>query len=65
MDTVYRRTTDGNEDIVVDTVDEIALDSYVLTTYQVGDYVLRCYPPSKIGKGNPDKYGSFWRGPYC
>jgi hypothetical protein len=36
----------------------------VLTTYQVGDYVLRCYPPSKAGKGNPDKYGSYWRGPY-
>jgi hypothetical protein len=21
-------------------------------------------PPSKIGEGNPHKYGSWWRGPY-
>jgi hypothetical protein len=49
---------------VVETIDEIDMSPYVLTTYQVHDYVLRRYPPSKIGGGNPHKYGSWWRGPY-
>ena len=43
---------------ITDTIDEID------TTYQVNDYVLRCYPPTKIGTGNPHTYGSWWRGPY-
>jgi hypothetical protein len=49
---------------VVDTVDEIDMSPYVLTTYSINDFVLRRYPPSKIGGGNPHKYGSWWRGPY-
>ena len=48
----------------IDTIDEIDINPYVLTTYQVNDYVLRRYPPTKIGGGNPHKYGSWWRGPY-
>ena len=47
----------------IDTIDEIDINPYVLTTYQVNDYVLRRYPPTKIGGGNPHKYGSWWRGP--
>jgi hypothetical protein len=35
----------------IDTIDEIDTSPYVLTTYQVNDYVLRRYPPSKIGGG--------------
>ena len=49
---------------IIDTIDEIDTNPYVLTTYQVNDYVLRRYPPTKIGTGNPHKYGSWWRGPY-
>jgi hypothetical protein len=49
---------------VIDTIDEIDTNPYVVTTYEVNDYVLRRYPPSKIGGGNPHKYGSWWRGPY-
>ena len=49
---------------IIDTIDEIDTNQYVLTTYQVNDYVLRRYPPTKIGSGNPHKYGSCWRGPY-
>ena len=45
-------------------LDEINVNPYVLTTYQVNDYMLRRYPPSKIGGRNPHKYGSLWRGPY-
>jgi hypothetical protein len=48
----------------IDTIDEIDVNPYVLTTYQVNDYVLRRYPPTKIGGGNPHKYGSWWSGPY-
>ena len=47
---------------VIDTIDEIDVNPYVLTTYQVNDYVLRRYPPSKIGGENLHKYGSWWRG---
>ena len=50
----------------IDTIDEINIKPYrtwyVLTTYQVNDYVLRRYPPTKIGGGTPHKYGSWWRG---
>ena len=49
---------------VIDSVQEIDMSSYVETTYQVGDYVLRRYPATKAGQGNPNKYGSWWRGPY-
>jgi hypothetical protein len=35
-----------------------------LTEYVVGDNVLRRYPTTKIGYANPNKYGSWWRGPY-
>jgi hypothetical protein len=36
---------------------------YMITTYQVGD-VIRRYPVTKIGGGNPNKYGNWWRGLY-
>ena len=49
---------------VIDTIAEIDINPYVPTTYQVNDYVLRRYPPTKLGGGNPHKYGSWWRGPY-
>ena len=49
---------------VIDTVSEIDMQEYVHTTYEVNDFVLRRYPPTKIGGGNPHKYGSWWRGPY-
>jgi hypothetical protein len=48
----------------IDTIDEIDINSYILTTYQFNDYVLRRYPPTKIGGRNPHKYGLWWRGPY-
>jgi hypothetical protein len=43
---------------------ELDMAPYQLTTYTVGDFVLRQYPPSKAGNGPPNKYGSWWRGPY-
>ena len=43
----------------IDTIDEIDINPYVLTTYQVHDYVLRRYPPTKTGGGNPHKYENF------
>jgi hypothetical protein len=65
MDTTYVRIPlDQEDDNVVDTINEIDLNPYVVTTYEVNDFVLRRYPVSKAGKGNPDKYGSYWRGPY-
>ena len=48
----------------IDTMDEIDVNPYVVTTYQANDYVLRRYPPTKFGGENPHKYGSWWRGPY-
>jgi transposase InsO family protein len=59
----YVRVLQSEEEII-DTIDEIDSNPYMLTTYAVNDYVLRCYPPSKLGGGNPHKYGSWWRGPY-
>jgi hypothetical protein len=44
---------------VVDTIDQIDLHPYELTKYEVNDYVLRRFPSTKIGDGNPDKYGSY------
>ena len=43
---------------IIDTIDEIDTNPYVLTTYQVNDYVLRRSPQTKIDSGNPHKYGS-------
>jgi hypothetical protein len=34
------------------------------TKHAIGDYVLRKHPTSKAGHGPPNKYGSFWRGPF-
>jgi transposase InsO family protein len=34
------------------------------TKHTIGDYVLRKHPTSKAGHGPPNKYGSFWRGPF-
>ena len=34
---------------VVDTIEEIDINPYLLTTYHVNDYVLRRYPTSKVG----------------
>jgi hypothetical protein len=59
----YIRLIEPERD-TVDTVEEIDTNPYLLTTYAVNDYVLRRYPPSKVGGGNPHKYGSWWRGPY-
>jgi hypothetical protein len=56
--------TNKSPDMVVDTIDNIDLHPYELTKYEVNDYVLRRFPSTKIGDGNPDKYGSYWRGPY-
>jgi hypothetical protein len=43
---------------------ELDMEPYQLTTYSVGDFVLRQYPPTKAGNGPPNKYSSWWRGPY-
>ena len=45
-----------------DSVSEIDLNPS--REYEVGDYMLRRYPATKIGHANPKKYGSWWRGPY-
>ena len=47
----------------IDTIDEIGMSPFVLTTYQIFDYVLRRYPPTKIG-GATRINGSWWSGPY-
>ena len=59
----YIRMVEAGENEIIDSVQEIDMSPYVETTYQVGDYVLRRYPASKAGHGNPNKYGSWWRGP--
>jgi transposase InsO family protein len=43
---------------------ELTMDNFIITTYNVGDYVLRRCSPSKLGNGPPVKYSSWWRGPY-
>jgi hypothetical protein len=43
---------------------EIDVSVFEPTQFEIGDYVLRAYPPTKAGKGPPNKYGSYWRGPY-
>ena len=48
----------------MDTIAEIDVDLYMLTQYAINDYVLRRYPPTKAGEGDPEKYGTYWRGPY-
>jgi len=53
----------ATEQEIIDIVQEIDSSSYMVTTYQVGNYVLRKYPMAKTGQGNPNKYGSWWRGP--
>jgi hypothetical protein len=35
-----------------------------ITRHQVDDYVLLKHPPTLHGSGPPNKYASFWRGPY-
>jgi hypothetical protein len=50
--------------VVDTTVVELDMEPYQLTTYSIGDFVLRQYPPTKAGNGPPNKYGSWWRGPY-
>jgi hypothetical protein len=60
----YIRLVTTDIAVLIDSVDEIDIDPYLVTRYQVGDYVLRRYPSTKIGGGNPNKYGSWWRGPY-
>jgi len=60
----YIRMVEAGQQEIIDSVQEIDLSPYVDTTYQVGDYVLRRYPATKAGQGNPNKYGSWWRGPY-
>ena len=37
-----------SEQEIVDTISEIDVETYLHTTYQVNDYVLRRYPPSKL-----------------
>jgi hypothetical protein len=52
----YIRMVQAEEREVIDSVQEIDTSSYVETTYQVGDYVLRRYPATKAGQGNPNKF---------
>ena len=49
---------------IINTIDELDKNPYVLMIYQVNDYVLRRHPPNKFGSGNPHKYDSWWLGPY-
>ena len=49
---IYETDTIWGED---DTIYEIDINSHVLTTYQINDYVLPRYPLTKIGKDNPHK----------
>jgi len=42
---------------IIDTILEIDLDAFIHTTCQVNDYVLRRYPPSILGGGNPHSTG--------
>jgi transposase InsO family protein len=34
------------------------------SAFRCGDYVLRKHPPSFARPGHPQKYGSYWRGPF-
>jgi hypothetical protein len=60
----YIRMVQAGEREIIDNVQEIDLSAYVETSYQVGNYVLRRYPATKVGQRNPNKYGSWWPGPY-
>ena len=55
----------GNADEQVGTHD-FNLAQFMLRTtrFQVDDYVLRRYPPSKVASGPPSKYLAYWKGPY-
>jgi hypothetical protein len=59
----YIRSPLQDTDTVVQ-VEEIDMTPFLLTTYNVGDYVLRKHAPSKAGNGPPDKYSAWWRGPF-
>ena len=43
---------------IIDVIDEIDTNPYVLTTLKVNNHVLRRHPPTKISTENP---GSWWR----
>ena len=47
---------------VVNTIDQIDLSLYILTKYEVNEYVLRWFPSNKTGDYSLEKYGSFCRG---
>jgi len=60
---IYIRLVDARDtEPEADSIAEIDTNSY--TEYEVRDYELRRYPTTKIGYSNPNKYGSWWRGPY-
>jgi hypothetical protein len=59
----YTKSLSQTQDIVPH-VTELDMTNFILTTYHVGDFVLRKHAPSKIGSGPPDKYGAWWRGPF-
>ena len=57
-------STDPIEVETIDTIDEIDVDTFVLMTYRIINYVFRRYLPTKIGGSNLHKHGSWWCGPY-
>ena len=48
---------------LVDTIDKINISPYILTKYEVIDYVLRRFLSTKIGDGNQNKYSLYSWGP--
>jgi hypothetical protein len=63
-DRVYVKTYDPAENPKQESVVELTMDEFILTSYEVGDYVLRRHSSTKLGNGPPMKYSSWWRGPY-
>jgi hypothetical protein len=57
-----RTSTTNKEEMEV--LNLIAKDRQNITRHQIDDYVLLKYPSTLHGRGPPNKYASFWRGPY-
>jgi hypothetical protein len=55
----------SNSKAILEDISSFDIDSEHNLHFSCGDYVLRRYPSSKVGTHhNPNKWGTFWRGPY-
>jgi hypothetical protein len=60
---IWRRIPEA-KNVKCGSTDDILLTTLTKHKHEVGDYVLRMNPTSKLGENPPNKLGSFWQGPY-